>query len=286
MKRLLALPGGQPLRSNDWAFIQDAAAEAIAALIVGLKGTAGPCIVSGLEIEFPVGTSLVTVSAGVLFDGTKLCSCPSASFTWVGGEQTDGSGSSGHYLFFTPNTTTEQPRNFKDSTVHNVWQHNDYVIGYADAIPSGSLAFPVRLLDMLTEHILDNAPDPPEDTVLYCRKSFSSANLHQNQFILQAPGSGKAIQVVSFSARIVPISQMNVGDQTLKVFYDTDPDEANIGLFTNGFLETGTASMQYLSPSGEILDNKPVSLAFSGLTQPSAGSATIIVYCIYKIIAL
>jgi hypothetical protein len=79
---------------------------------------------------------------------------------------------------------------------------------------------------------------------------------------------------------------MNVGEQTLKVFYDTDPDEANIGSFTNGFLETGTASMQYLNPSGEILENKPVCLSFSSLTQPSAGSATIIVYCIYKIIAL
>ncbi|MCX6266548.1 MAG: hypothetical protein NTW16_04225, partial [Bacteroidetes bacterium] len=75
MNRLRALDGGQQLKANDWAFIQDATALTIKNLIEGLKG-AGPCIVTGLDVDIDLDAMIISWKDGVIFDGDELCFVP------------------------------------------------------------------------------------------------------------------------------------------------------------------------------------------------------------------
>lgn len=128
MNRLLAIVGGQPLRSDDWAFIQDATVETIKALVEGLNGSTGACIVTGLEVTYE--GDVVYVTEGVVFDGDEPCYVPSFSHEVV----------EGHLLYLTLNYTTDEQRTFKDTTTHNVYGYNRYLTGYAASVPSGSIA--------------------------------------------------------------------------------------------------------------------------------------------------
>jgi len=289
MNRLKAIAGGQPLRSNDWAFIQDATAETIKSLVIGLKGAAGACIISGLNVTYD--STYVYVSEGVFFDGEALCYVPAASFTIVGGS-TDSPDVGTDVLYLTPNTTTGELRTFKDTSTHNVYEYNHYSLGYAASAPSGSILLSAldTIKGILTDYVIAAIPPAPAGVdLMYVKKNFSSDTLDQAQIVVPRPGAGKITKVVSMLAHVAPAagSHLELGTQNLNVFYGIDVTEVGIGAFPNNFMET-TVGMTYdMVPSfGEMYENAYVSIGYSGETAPTSGSAVITIYCIYKVITL
>jgi hypothetical protein len=276
MDRLLAIAGGQPLRSNDWDFIQDATAETIAALVGGLMGTTGACIVKGLVIT--VGDGEIAVSEGVLFKDAELFYVPSVLFedhgeTWS--------------LYLTPSTTTGETRTFKDSSTHNVYQYRRYAVGYAASIPGGSIPFPgSNLLGLITQHVLGYVPAIPTQYVKYRTVSYASSALDQVVTLIPAAGVGKVIKVISIAAKINPVTPLNVADQNLNLFYGTDNTEIGVGIFPTSFLEaTGEYVYDMLPSSLAMYKNQPVSAQLSAEDAPT-GIANIQFYCFYVVISM
>jgi hypothetical protein len=282
MKRLLALSGGQPLKAEDWVVIQNAARDSVNALVKGLSGISTPCIVYGMEVSYPGAN--IALSAGVFFDGEELCYVPAAQFTY-NGELPDSPGSVGWRLFLEKNETTSESRAFKDNTSKNIYQVRDYAAVYDDTQPSGALELPPRMMDLVASFVAPLVPIPTSP-VSYLKKSFTSASLDQARPLLPEPGVGRAIQIISLSAQISPTSQLDVGTQTLRVFYGTDYQEDIIGDFPNSFIEQSSQGLYLLSLGNNLEINKSICLAFSSLDAPIEGSAVFYIHIIYKIITL
>ena len=287
MNRLRALPGGQPLRSDDWSLIQDATAVAIKELVTGLKGISGPCVVSGLVITTDYDNSTIGVSEGTVFDGEELRFCaamdPVEYHGWQIGDAPDPGGYS---LYFAPAVTTSEERVFKDLVEREVYEQRVCELVYAQNMPAGGFIYPERLLDMITAHVIENVPPAPLPVVRYVRKSFPASSLEQWQPLIAAPGSEKAIKVISLSARIVPTVPLGVDGQVLNVFYGSDPTETGIGSFPDSVLESATELHWDMEPVHDrVYKNMNVGVGLSAEAQPT-GSATIVIYCHYAIISL
>ena len=276
MNRLRAITGGQPLRSDDWSFIQDATADAMSALVVGLKGSTGACIITGLGVTF--GDETVDVSEGVVFVNNELFFVPSARFdyhdeTWR--------------VYLTPNITTGESRNFRDTLTHDVYEYRQYVAGYGASIPSGSIPFTGDLRTLITSYVLDHVPAPPSQLLKYATVTYPVSSLYVSQPIIYSPGSGKAIKVISMSAWISPLSTINVGIQDLIIAYIGDDTTASIGTFPNSFIESPAPKMRDMLPAPtDIYASQDVQVRLSGSTAPTSGSATIKFHCFYVIITL
>lgn len=282
MEKLLALPGGQPLKSDDWALIQETTRKAVEALVQGLSGTTDPCIIVGLEVSYP--DDKIHIAEGVMYDGQELCYVPEAEFT-VQGELPDNQNSVGWRLMFVLNETDSEMREFKNSEMKQVYRSRQYQVDYNDTLLENALELPPRMMDMLAGYV---APlvTIPTSVEKYVKRGFDAATLEQYQEIIPAPGSGKAIQIISLSGQINPSSQLDVEDQTLQVFFGTDPGDVLIGEFPTVFLEQASQGLTLLETSTMMDINQPVCLCFSSLNQPKNGSAFIYIHCIYKIITL
>jgi len=130
MDRLSAiqLAIGQPLRPEDWIFIQDSTKLAIANLVKGLTNT-NTFILWGVMIV-PSGGGF-TVTEGAIYTDGEIFYVPAATFTtheeWV--------------LYLVKNFTTDEPRTFKDTTEHDVWELRRCALGYAGSVPTGGIAY-------------------------------------------------------------------------------------------------------------------------------------------------
>ena len=128
MKKLKVITGGMPLRVNDLDLIQTAAKDGLAALIQGLIEPETQCIVAGLEIT--VGDTTVTITEGIIFVTDELFYVPTATFAL----KDNGN------VYFTSDFTTSENRTFHDTTTHDIWDIRNYVLGYDDAVPGGSIS--------------------------------------------------------------------------------------------------------------------------------------------------
>ena len=289
MDKLLAVSAGvgQPLRPEDWEFIQNATVETIKNLVNGLAGVPGNYIITGLNITYD--STHIYVAEGIFFDGQEFCYVPAANYTIQGGLD-DNPLTEGYKLYLTPDNTTGELRTFKDTTTHNVRGYNRYATGYAAAVPSGSIEMTSleNILDVITAHVIEAIPPAPASVdLMYLRKVFSADSLEQWQIVIPRPGIGKVTQVISMSARVDPAVQLEVGGQSLNVFYGDDVTEIGIGSFPNNFLEEPVATIYDMVPNpGQMYENEYVSIGLSGETGRTAGSANIIIYCLYKIITL
>lgn len=128
MKKIINNDGGMPGKVTDLCLLQDTAQLAVA-LILNNMMTEANCIVSGLVKTFGGGN--IEVTEGYFFDGTEIHYIPAASFV-IGAEKE---------LYIIANPTTEENRHFHDTTDHDVWQNNDYALGYDREMPSGSISY-------------------------------------------------------------------------------------------------------------------------------------------------
>lgn len=287
MDKLLSIAGGQPLRSNDWVYIQDATEDVIREIINGLAGQVGAVIVKGCVVT--TDETNTYISEGAVFDGDQIRHVPQANFTTQGAAQ-DNPGVGTWSLYLTPATTTEEQRTFKDDTQHNVWQHNAYTVGYAETVPEGSLAITGldRLTDLITQRAVAAVPVPPAQVLSYLRKTISVGSMDQSQIVIPKAGAGKVIKIVSMTARIVPISTINADEQEIYVFYEDHADTPEIGSFPNNFLESPSPDICEMVPAtaGRLYSNNDVRVALSTGDQPDSGSANVTFHVIYKIITL
>ncbi len=277
MNRLKAITGGQPLRSDDWSFIQDATADALSALVVGLKRSTGTCIITGLGVTFGDGT--VDVGEGVVFINDELFYVPATRFdyhdeTWS--------------VYLTPNITTGESRTFRDTLTHDVYEYRQYAAGYGASIPSGSIPFPgADILTLITSEVVSHVPAPPSQLLKYATVTYPVSSLTAPQSIIPAPGTGKAIKVISLSAWISPLSAIAAGTQWLNIAYYYDDGSASIGTFPHSFVVSAAAKMSDMVPApADISVNQAVQVQLSSGAAPTSGSASIKFHCFYVIITL
>jgi hypothetical protein len=128
MKKIINNDGGMPGKVTDLCLIQDTAQLGLA-LIINNFITESICIVAGLVKSIVSGT--ITITEGYYFDGTEIHYVPAASFAVT----------SGYKLYLISHVTTEESRHFHDTTDHDVWTNNDFLAGYAAAIPGGGIDF-------------------------------------------------------------------------------------------------------------------------------------------------
>ncbi len=283
MERLLALAGGQPLKADDWALIQDAARDSVSGLVKGLSGITTPCIVAGLEITFP--DDKINITAGILFDGEELCYVPAAEFTYMESVPDGMGGGTAYSIYFVKNETSSESRIFKDDESRNVYRNREYTMVYQESQPAGSIALPQRMMDLVASYVAPLVPVPSQ-TVTYKKKSFQASWLENFQEIIPAPGAGKTIQVISLVAHIAPVSPINAGTAVLRIFYGTDVEEETICEIPNAFIELAGNKTNYFTPNQYLIPNMPMSIMFYGLEGAITGSALINIHVVYKIITL
>lgn len=287
MNRLKAIAGGQPLRSDDWTYIQDAFVNVIKSLVEGMTDKTGVIIIKGLEVS--TDATHTYVSEGVVFDGDELRHVAAASFE-TQGVVVDAQGNDAFRLYLTPSSTTSEQRTFKDTTLHDVWEQRIYTVGYAETVPTGSVWITglERLPDLITDYVVSHMPASSSGAdLLYIRKSFNPDDLDQGMVVLPKPGSGKVNQVVSMMAYINPSTALQVGSQILNVMYGLDVTDTGIGSFPNNFLESSIPVSYDMTPApGKMYPNEYVSIGLSAETRPDSGAATITIYCVYKIVTL
>jgi len=287
MNQLLAvLTGvGQPLRPEDWKFIQDANLEIFKSIMNGLG--AQKCILYGLEVVVD-GSDLI-VSDGYIFDGDEISYVPGQTFVYHGDaivKVLDGSGQ--WKLYLTQAITEGENRTFKDASTHDVWQYRRYALGYAETVPEGStnLSSIKLILDLISEYVISVLPAPNLGIDIKERQvNFNPDDLDQYMELIPTPGAGKVIQVIACSAKIAVSTKLDVGTQKLFVTYGTDITTPGIGEFSNAFLENPlTAITQMIAHPDRMYENQAVNVGLSGETRPLTGSASITINVIYKII--
>lgn len=287
MDKLLSVAEGvgQPLRPEDWAFLQNAEREALKSILMGLNTNL--CVLHGLEVAI-VGSN-IEISDGVIFDGDELCYVPSAIFEYHGETLGDLMVGTGDWLLYlSQDISTGENRTFKDASTHDVWQYRRYAIGYAETVPTGDLQFNTikRLIDLISNYVADHLPPAATGVDIKERKKvFTSDELDQVQILVPAPGAGKVIQVLSISCKNTVTTPLDAGSQMLNVTYGDDPTTFAVGRFPNTFLESLTTSVcecTYVQNRQE--ENMNLVAAYSGETRPSAGSSTFTFIVIYKII--
>ncbi len=283
MDRLLAWPvnTGQPLRPEDWAFIQDTVQANFKALLLGLNAPA--CIIHGLVVNVASGT--LSVGEGMIFDGEEISYVAPALFEFHG---TPDSSTGDWLLYLTQIITTGENRNFKNGETHDVWQYRRYEMGYAESVPPGSIAWSglKLLIDCIAEYVADNLPPAAGGIEIKERRvSFSSDELDQLRILVPAPGAGKVIQVLSISCKNTVSSSLDVGNQLLNISYGDDPTTFAVGRFNNQFLESLTTAISECTymPNRQY-DNQPVIACYSGETKPLKGASVFTFIVLYKII--
>jgi hypothetical protein len=286
MDKLLSIAGGQPLKAEDWTLMQDATAQSVGTLIKALAGfnyqVSTPVIIVGLEVTY-VGGNILS-SAGFIWDGSEVCYVPAASF--VAQELPDNSSVAGYRLILAKNETTSEARIFKNSLSHNVYRSREYEVQYIDsALPSDAFEWPERMMSVLASSIVSLVPvQQPSNVVMYVKRTFDLSLLDQYRVILNSPGAGKAIQIISLSAQTVPSTTPNVNGQYLNIFYGDVVEDDLIGDFTSDFLQSPTVRIQYLTPNSDIIMEKPVCIALS-LGEKASGTV-IGIHMFYKIITI
>lgn len=286
MDKLKAIAGGQPLRVQDWELIQNAFKTIIKSLTSGLLKEPQACIVTGMEIS--IANDIISVTEGFYFDGQEIFYVPAASFTYIA-NVIDEQGGGTYQLYITEKITSSELRNFKDGSSHNVWEYRQYEIGYSISVPASAVLYGQipRLLDLQRIYFISQIPEQSE-VVQYVKKIISSNDLDQYQVLVPAPGTGKAIQVVSLSAQVMPSTQLEVSQQNINVFFGSDLTEVGLGYFPNQFVESGGRTIYQMIPSEtvQIYDNQNLCVGFSAETRPVSGLAQFTFYLIYKIITL
>lgn len=285
MDRLLSKTGGQPLRSDDWKFIQDKICDVIGQLIDGLKGSSSSCIISGCEITKNFETGKISVANGYLFYNGEIYYVSGGTFDLVEGISDGSSANESHGVFFESAFTETESRTFKDNTVKAVYQLRTYETRYTDVPEQGWIPYPDTLQDILSDNIISRIPAPPSEVVVKrTTTAINASNFDQYIPIIPAPGTGRIIKVLGISAKIDVQVPLNVDDQDLKVFYGSDPQVAPIGSFPNEFLEIVADTFWDMEKiDGKMAENQPVSVKLSDASYPSSGSATIRFYCTYVI---
>lgn len=147
MDKLIAYPYslGQPLRPEDWQFIQDTEKALLKAILTGLLPQESTFIVCGMVMTV---TDHIVITEGYFFDGHEISYVPAADFV--------ADDNNYHHLYLVPNVTTSESRTFKDSSVHNVWETRQYYFVYELTQPSGSIAYntSIPMIGKLTAYIL------------------------------------------------------------------------------------------------------------------------------------
>jgi hypothetical protein len=279
MDKLLAVTTGigQPLRPEDWEFIQNKTKEALGAIVTGLMGHTGTCIITGLVPTAGDGT--MSVTAGILFIDNELFYVPAAFLSGYTETQS---------LYLVPDITTTELRTFKDLSDHDVYESRQYAVELASSCPPGGIPFPaLNLLSMVTQEVVSHVPAPAAQLLKYATVTYAVSELHNARTLVTAQGAGTAIKVVSISAWIVPTSTVNVGVQNLDVMYLTDELHAHIGSFPNNFIESATSKMQDMLPEpSEMYVNNSVHVQLSSGTALNTGSANIKFHIYYVVITL
>jgi len=118
-----------------------------------------------------------------------------------------------------------------------------------------------------------------------------SNRLTEIHVIIQSPGSGKIIDLISLIARITPmpppIGGLNIyPNQTLNVTTDGDTETQDWGYFPSLFLMSQNTEIQRMTPvfSTQLFTNTPVYVCLSGGENPKSGSAQIELFFLYRII--
>jgi hypothetical protein len=111
--------------------------------------------------------------------------------------------------------------------------------------------------------------------------------------IIEDPGAGKVIELISLVARVIPAAAPIGGlevypEQTLNVSMDGDNNTQDWGHFDSSFLMSPSVCIQRMMPSfgTQIWDNSPIYVALSGSENPKSGMATIELYVLYRVITL
>ena len=139
MKKIVINTGGQPIRPDDFALVQEQALLSAFQIINGLADTTTACIVSGLKLT-TVG-SANTLSSGWVWDGQELCYVPQFTFTTEAGRT----------LYLVLNLTNSENRRFKENSYHDVYQSRDYAGAYQSTVPANSFNYQTlsRLVNLL-----------------------------------------------------------------------------------------------------------------------------------------
>jgi len=124
MDKVLAIAGGQPLRSNDLQSIQAIYTSAFRGILEGLSGTRN-CLVSGLQVS--LSGSTITVTAGIFWDGTELSYVAGATFAE----------NELKLLYLQQVISLSDNRVFHDLTNHDIYETRRYILKYELSIPSG-----------------------------------------------------------------------------------------------------------------------------------------------------
>ena len=111
--------------------------------------------------------------------------------------------------------------------------------------------------------------------------------------IIEDPGPGKVLELISLVARIIPSADPTGGlevnnGQTLNVSMDGDNNTQDWGYFDSAFLMSNNPVIQRMTPTQgtEIWAQAPIYVSLSGSENPKSGQATIELYCLYRIITL
>ncbi len=140
-----SLGGSQPLRSKDWELIQNVEKSLLSAILNGLLPAKTGFIVSGLAVTLV--DDVYNITEGYYFDGEEIIFVPESQV------HNDGDG----MLIFTLESTTTEQREFKDTTLHDVWELRRGVITYGSVVPQGSLVFDdIPMITKLADSILSN----------------------------------------------------------------------------------------------------------------------------------
>jgi len=143
MDRLLSIDGGQPIRPEDWEFIQNVEQALLAAILNGLLPENTGFKVCGLDITNVGG--IITIAEGYYFDGQEIVYIPATEVH----QGDDG------LLCITITSTTSTQRTFHDLSVHDVWELRRGTITFEATVPPGSVAFNSSpLIDQLAAEIL------------------------------------------------------------------------------------------------------------------------------------
>ncbi len=149
MDKLLAIAGGQPLRVEDWALIQDQEKTALAKIIESMIGDNTYCILTGL-VRSHIDDHFV-FSEGYVFANGEIYHVPEATL----------SDNKYNYFFVQEVITTSEDRLFHDASHHNVYELRSMEMAEdPDEVPEGAIDYRnlQTLKGILGNYILAQVP--------------------------------------------------------------------------------------------------------------------------------
>lgn len=284
MDKLLAVSAGvgQPLRPEDWAFIQEVNRVSFLQFINSLIAPTNFCILTGLKVTIANGT--ISVTPGTYFDGNEISFVSGSAFTYNGVYPDDIWESGPWYLYIKPMTWLGETRTFKDNSVHHVYQYNRYVVCYDKIGPFGianamMLYYAESIIPIIKRNL--DIPTVYEERIV----TIPSYDLDQSHVLVLNQGIGTIIQVISIVCKNVITSPLSAGGQNINITYGVDATTAEVGLFPNSFIENTITCISNMVPNpGRMYENQAITVGFSMETRPSAGLSTFIFKVTYKVI--